>query len=62
MPKPRRAVAILFALLLATPAWAGPPFLTDDPEPTDLHHWEIYAPLFEASGRGADYGGAKPKA
>jgi len=23
-------------------AWAGPPFLTDDPEPVDLHHWEIY--------------------
>lgn len=27
---------------LAPPAWAGPPFLTDDPEPTDPHHWEIY--------------------
>jgi len=21
---------------------AGPPFLTDDPEPVDLHHWEFY--------------------
>lgn len=21
---------------------AGPPFITDDPEPTDLHKWEIY--------------------
>jgi hypothetical protein len=27
----------------ATPAWAGPPYLTDDPVPTDLKHWEIYA-------------------
>lgn len=23
-------------------AWAGPPFLTDDPEPVDYLHWEIY--------------------
>jgi hypothetical protein len=37
---------------------AGPPFLTDDPEPTETGHWEIYAPLFEAEGRGADFEGA----
>jgi hypothetical protein len=24
-------------------AWAGPPYLTDDPEPVDLGHWEFYA-------------------
>lgn len=24
------------------PVWAGPPFLTDDPEPVDLGHWEVY--------------------
>jgi hypothetical protein len=23
-------------------AWAGPPFVTDDPEPVELHHWEVY--------------------
>lgn len=28
---------------------AGPPFATDDPEPTALHHWEIYA--FATGGR-----------
>jgi hypothetical protein len=39
-------------------AAAGPPFLTDDPEPTDTGHWEIYAPLFEAEGRGADFEGS----
>jgi PPE-repeat protein len=22
--------------------WAGPPFVTDDPEPVELHHWEVY--------------------
>ncbi|HWS10822.1 MAG TPA: hypothetical protein VN362_23495, partial [Xanthobacteraceae bacterium] len=31
------------ALLLGiTPAMAGPPYLTDDPEPTDYKHFEIY--------------------
>lgn len=28
--------------LLATPALAGPPYDTDDPVPTDWHHWELY--------------------
>ncbi len=28
---------------LAAPLQAGPPFLTDDPIPTDTGHWEIYA-------------------
>ena len=23
-------------------ACAGPPFITDDPEPVELHHWEVY--------------------
>jgi hypothetical protein len=30
-------------LLFAAPALAGPPYVTDDPEPTDLGHFEIYA-------------------
>jgi hypothetical protein len=35
------------ALCLACSALAaGPPYLTDDPEPVDLHHWEAY--LFTA--------------
>ena len=41
----RRLGALLGAgVLLALPgaAWAGPPFITDDPEPTDTGHWEIY--------------------
>jgi hypothetical protein len=28
--------------LLHCSAWAGPPFLTDDPEPVPLHHYETY--------------------
>jgi len=32
------------ALFLACPltALAGPPFVTDDPEPVDYQHWEFY--------------------
>jgi hypothetical protein len=37
-----RALAAL-ALGAATPAVAGPPYLTDDPAPTDTGQWEIYA-------------------
>lgn len=54
----KRLAAALLGGLLASPAWAGPPFLTDDPEPTDTGHWEIYAPIFEAEGRGEDFEGA----
>lgn len=49
---------MLAALALSTRAAAGPPFLTDDPEPTDLRHWEIYAPLLEIEGKGSDYEGS----
>lgn len=30
------------ALAWPVAAWAGPPYVTDDPEPTDYHKWEIY--------------------
>jgi len=33
---------LAFAVLLAPLAQAGPPFVTDDPEPVDLGHWEVY--------------------
>lgn len=36
------ALATALALATAQPATAGPPFITDDPEPTDLRKWEIY--------------------
>ena len=36
--------AAIFLLLLLVPGSlnAGPPFLTDDPEPVDFKHWEYY--------------------
>lgn len=37
----KRLAALLLAAA-AAPAWAGPPYLTDDPAPTDTGHWEIY--------------------
>jgi len=40
----RAATALLVVILLLPGhhAYAGPPFLTDDPEPVELHHWELY--------------------
>ena len=56
------------AALAASPALAGPPFLTDDPQPTDEGHWEIYnfidgardpGGLGGEAGLDLNYGGAK---
>jgi len=30
------------ALVVARDAYAGPPYVTDDPEPVEYRHWEIY--------------------
>src|SRR6185437_9504981 len=38
MPPFRAALLILLLSLLARPAAAGPPFVSDDPEPTDYKH------------------------
>ena len=60
--------AALALMAVARPALAGPPFVSDDPEPTDLGHWEIYnfaegtgTPGVVAGQAGFDinYGGAK---
>jgi hypothetical protein len=37
-----RIIAALALAGAASPAFAGPPYLTDDPAPTDTGHWEIY--------------------
>ena len=42
-----RVASVIVAAALALgassqPALAGPPFVTDDPAPTDFGHWEIY--------------------
>ena len=47
-------VVLAFActIVLCRPAAAGPPFLTDDPVPVDLHHWEFY--VFSTFDRAPD--------
>lgn len=53
-----RMLASAVALLLAQSATAGPPFLTDDPEPTERGRWEIYAPAADVSGTGGEFDGS----
>ena len=39
----RGIAALLFFCVLSPLCMAGPPYVTDDPEPTDYQHFEIYA-------------------
>jgi len=53
-----RITLLAFALCSAT-AWAGPPYFTDDPVPTDERHFEIYAfadGLHNGGGTSSDLG------
>ncbi|MEO7241048.1 MAG: hypothetical protein ABIW16_06570, partial [Sphingomicrobium sp.] len=56
LPRVIRAGAAIIAALSASAAVAGPPYDTDDPEPTELGHWEIYA-FTGADGRHGDVDG-----
>ncbi len=38
----RLPIYAVLLLRIATPAIAGPPYMTDDTEPTDYRHFEIY--------------------
>lgn len=40
------------AILIPCTAWAGPPFVTDDPAPVEEGHWEVYG--FSAGTRDHD--------
>src|SRR5580692_8449394 len=50
-------IIALVTVLLARPALAGPPYVADDPEPTDYKHFEIYTFSNGTATRG-DIGGA----
>jgi hypothetical protein len=50
------AIVVAFNALWPVFAWAGPPFATDDPEPTEYQHFEIYL-YSEASWAGDSQGG-----
>jgi hypothetical protein len=47
----RLQAAIIAAVVGLLPAQAGPPFISDDPEPTELGHYEVYAFAQGAGGR-----------
>lgn len=66
--RPPRLLAVAVATTLAVPAAAGPPYVTDDPQPTDLHRFEVYFFATATSAGGAttgaggidfNYGGAR---
>ena len=46
--------AALALLGAGAPALGGPPYLTDDPIPTETGHWEVYA-FTAGEGRGSDF-------
>lgn len=54
----RAFLLLSLAFLAPVAAYAGPPFLTDDPEPTETGHWEIYAPMLDGEGGGGGFEGA----
>ncbi|MGA2623760.1 MAG: transporter [Bacteroidota bacterium] len=39
---PLYIICVALSFSLASQAFAGPPFKTDDPQPVDYHHWEFY--------------------
>ncbi len=64
----RLFLALLAALPCVSSVHAGPPFVSDDPEPTEAGHWEIYGfgagthvtgETDGAAGLDINYGGAK---
>ena len=38
----KRLFSVLLALMVPELLHAGPPFVTDDPEPVEYKHWEVY--------------------
>jgi hypothetical protein len=52
-----KLLAVLFAIFAAcgaSRALAGPPYVTDDPEPTDFRDWEIYSGFQYENDRGGN--------
>lgn len=56
-----RALAYVLALgcvlLMPRPSLAGPPFITDDPQPPDFRTWEVNYALTSSHSRGSTSGG-----
>jgi hypothetical protein len=59
VPEVRRmAVTVMTVMSAAGQAYAGPPYLSDDPEPTDTGHWEMNN-ISGETGFDINYGAAK---
>jgi hypothetical protein len=57
--RPRLAARLALGVAaVASAARAGPPFVTDDPEPTDRGHWEVYTFVSGVRADGASGGQA----
>jgi hypothetical protein len=52
-------VIAMFSAQCPPPALAGPPFVTDDPQPVDYQHWEFYI-ASENAKAGGDWSGTAP--
>jgi hypothetical protein len=52
----RLSAVLAILVAVASPALAGPPYVTDDPEPTDTGHWENYL-FVEGTRAGGQFGG-----
>jgi hypothetical protein len=50
------AFAGFILALWTSPGFAGPPYVTDDPEPTDYQHFEIYTFNLGTAARGGTNG------
>lgn len=44
---------LLSAGIIFNSAWAGPPFITDDPEPVEYKHWEINYAVSDTLSQGS---------
>lgn len=53
------AVFAVFLLAGGMIAMAGPPFVTDDPEPVEYHNWEFYIASMQSKYQG-DWSGTAP--
>jgi hypothetical protein len=56
MPARAGLLVLVLSAATASPAIAGPPYVTDDPEPTDTGHWENYL-FVEGTRAGGHFGG-----
>ncbi len=52
--------ALWMLLLVPAVAHAGPPYLTDDPEPVEYRHWELYLASQGFAGPGGHWTGTAP--